>query len=306
MAIANYTHKSTLDGFNGGAYTAISGTNTGSYIIDNENTVPPHLPDTVNNLYVSDGNVSATGNDVYTGYALNGFPVMDSSGNGAGPFYVYHNGTIVDGGSGGTASSLAAFPLCFLKGTRILTANGEVAVENLQIGDQVVLDAITGRTEPVKFVFIDTFQHPFVVKYETYPICIKANAIADNIPCLDLYVSPDHALLVNGIFTNAFTLINGLSIYQVHSMPDKFEYYHIEMANHELVLAENVLAETFIDNVSRETFDNYAAYVALYPEEPCMQELDLPRAKAARQLPRAYKQALLERAQRLYPAIQAA
>lgn len=89
-------------------------------------------------------------------------------------------------------------------------------------------------------------------------------------------------------------------------MPETFTYYHILCENQEIVLAENTPAETFIDNVTMESFDNYAEYKKLYPKEWDMIELDIPRAKAWRQLPRAFKQTLLDRAQRLYPLAQAA
>ena len=53
--------------------------------------------------------------------------------------------------------------------------------------------------------------------------------------------------------------------------------------------------ETFIDNVSREQFDNYAEYQALYPNTRMMKELPLPRVKFKRQLPTMIKQRLESR-----------
>lgn len=108
--------------------------------------------------------------------------------------------------------------------------------------------------------------------------------------------------MVDGVFTQANALINGISIYQVETMPEEFTYYHIELENHELIMAEGVEAETYIDNVSRETFDNYEEYVALYgePTEE-MNELDMPRAKSVRQLPRKLKEKLHQRAVELFP-----
>ena len=52
-------------------------------------------------------------------------------------------------------------------------------------------------------------------------------------------------------------------------------------------MAEGAPAETFIDNVSRQSFDNHAEYEALYPNAAPMVELELPRVKFARQLPKA-------------------
>jgi hypothetical protein len=104
------------------------------------------------------------------------------------------------------------------------------------------------------------------------------------------------------IFAEASTLINGVSIYQVSEMPETFTYYHLLCDNQEIVLANNAPAETFIDNATMREFDNYADYAAMYPDVHEMIELDIPRAKAARQLPRALKQVLLNRAEKLFPS----
>jgi len=300
MATATYSDFSELGGFDDqtGEFNLLTHVFTSTITINEDHTTM----DADQTLSADDGILSASG-EVYTGYTYGGYPIVSANGT----YYLIHNDDVSDLSSGTyQATAVEEYVLCFLKDTHILTPNGEVAVQDLRIGDHVITDVASGRSEPVKFLFKDTFQFPFFNTWDAYPICIKAGACADNVPSRDLYVSPDHALLVNGIFTIAHALINGVSIYQVKSMPNQFEYYHIELANHALVLAENVLAETFIDNVTRETFDNYADYAALYPEEHFMEELDLPRAKSSRQLPRQFKQQLLDRAQMLYPVAKAA
>jgi len=51
-----------------------------------------------------------------------------------------------------------------------------------------------------------------------------------------------------------------------------------------MVCANGVPAETFIDNLSRRQFDNYAEFEALYPSAPMMTELEIPRVLFRRQL----------------------
>lgn len=58
-----------------------------------------------------------------------------------------------------------------------------------------------------------------------------------------------------------------------------------ETKEHEIILANGVPAETFIDNVSRRVFDNYAEFDALFGDVPEMEELPYPRAISARQVP---------------------
>jgi hypothetical protein len=73
----------------------------------------------------------------------------------------------------------------------------------------------------------------------------------------------------------------------------QFVYYHVEVADHSLILAEGVPAETFVDNVDRMAFDNWADHQALYGEQAPVAEMALPRAKSARQVPAATQARIL-------------
>jgi hypothetical protein len=72
-------------------------------------------------------------------------------------------------------------------------------------------------------------------------------------------------------------------------MGETYTVYHIETEEHEIILANGAPAETFIDNVSRRAFDNFAEFEALYGDVPEMEELPYPRAMSARQVPVAIK-----------------
>ncbi|MCB4770423.1 Hint domain-containing protein [Ancylobacter sp. Lp-2] len=75
-------------------------------------------------------------------------------------------------------------------------------------------------------------------------------------------------------------LVNGKTITRHTEMPKTFTYYHVELEDHSLILAEGVAAETFVDNVTRRRFDNWQE-----ASEAPVAEMDLPRVKSARQLP---------------------
>ena len=113
----------------------------------------------------------------------------------------------------------------------------------------------------------------------------------------DLRLSPDHAVLVDGALIQAGALVNGTSIVRETAVPKVFVYYHVELDDHSLILAENTPAETFIDNVDRLAFDNWAEHEALYPDGKQIEELPYPRAKARRQVPVQMRVRLAERAQ---------
>jgi hypothetical protein len=91
-------------------------------------------------------------------------------------------------------------------------------------------------------------------------------------------------VLFDGTLIHAKVLINGSTITQVTSWSGDLEYFHIETEDHELVFANGLQAETFIDNVCRSKFENHAEFEAMYPNAPMMTKLDLPRVKFRRQL----------------------
>ena len=172
-------------------------------------------------------------------------------------------------------------PHCFFAGTMIRAPHGEVAVETLRRGDPVCTQ--DGRIVPVDWLGVQTVSTIFTDKLRVLPIRIKAGALGENVPTRDLLVSPDHAILVEGALIQAGALINGSSIVRERNVPTTFTYYHVELDDHSLILAENTPAETFVDNVDRLGFDNWAEHQALYPEGKSISELPYPRAKSHRQ-----------------------
>jgi hypothetical protein len=198
-------------------------------------------------------------------------------------------------GSGGTYVFLSN-TVCFMPGTRILTPAGEVAVEALKAGDLVT--TAEGKSMPIRWVGRQTVSRVFADPLRVLPIRITQGALGDNMPSRDLLVSPDHALLIDGALIQAGALVNDTSIAREIMVPERFTYYHVELADHSLILAENTPAETFIDNIDRMAFDNWDEHDAL-PDAGDMQlvEMGYPRAKASRQVPRATRDRLARRAE---------
>ena len=184
--------------------------------------------------------------------------------------------------------------VCFVEGTTVATPSGEAAVETLARGDRVLTS--DGGDAPVLWVGRQTVSTTFADPLRTAPIRIKAGALGDAQPSRDLLVSPCHAVLVDGILVQAAALVNGASIVRETHTAETFTYYHVELEDHSLILAEGVPAETFIDNVERMAFDNWQEHVALYPAGRQIEESPLPRAQSARQVPASIKARLAERA----------
>jgi hypothetical protein len=192
---------------------------------------------------------------------------------------------------------------CFMAGTAVRTPSGDVAVETLKAGDLVTLS--DGRTAPVCWLGRQTVSVVFADPLRVLPIRIKAGALGGNLPARDLLLSPDHALLVDNVLIQAGALVNGISILRETTVPPVFTYYHVEVADHSLILAENTPAETFVDNVDRMGFDNWAEHEALVGDTAIV-EMEYPRAKSARQVPQATRARLAAIAEALFGTQQAA
>jgi Hint domain len=187
--------------------------------------------------------------------------------------------------------------LCFLGGTMITTPDGEAAVETLNAGD--LITTADGRTVPVRWIGINTVSTRFADLQRNMPVRITAGALGEGLPKRDLLVSPDHALFLDGVLVQANALLNDITIHRETRMPEVFRYYHVEMAAHDLILAEGVAAETFVDNVSRMAFDNWEEFMELCQGEPPTGEMAYPRAKSQRQVPEALRAYLAARVTQL-------
>ncbi len=173
--------------------------------------------------------------------------------------------------------------LCFYPGTHIATPDGETVVEALRAGGLV---RTANGPMQVLWVGQSHVHMRFADKLRALPIRITAGALGDGLPVRDLLLSPDHALFIDGILVQAAVLVNGVNIYREHDVPEQFTYYHVELASHELLWAEGVQTESFVDNVDRMHFHNWDDRNA--PAAP-IPEMPYPRAKSQRQLPASLK-----------------
>jgi len=177
---------------------------------------------------------------------------------------------------------------CFAAGTLIRTPTGDAAIETLAPGDLVT--QTDGSTAPVTWVGVQTVSTVFGNSLRVLPIRVTAGALGENMPQRDMLISPDHALFIGGILVQASALVNGETIFREHNIPERFTYYHVELPTHALIFAENTPVESFVDNVDRLAFDNWAEHEARLGALPPLREMPYPRAKSARQLPTTLRQ----------------
>lgn len=152
-----------------------------------------------------------------------------------------------------------------MRGTRIQTARGDVAVEDLAIGDRVA--CARGGQRTVTWLgrrLVDLSRHPDPPS--AWPVRLRRGALSNGVPSRDLLVSPDHALFLNGVLVPARVLLNGATV-----LPDpswqRLEYFHVALDGHDVLLAEGAPAESFPDRGSRAGFEGGPVLV-LHPVFP--------------------------------------
>jgi hypothetical protein len=153
-------------------------------------------------------------------------------------------------------------PPCFGAGTRVLSARGWVCVEDLVVGD--TLTTHSGQARPLIWIghrTVDCRRHPDPALVQ--PIRIQAGAFADTLPQRDVILSPDHALFIDGVLVPAKYLVNGATLRQ--EPVASVRYFHLELESHDVILAEGLPVETYLDTDNRHHFANGGAYVALHP-----------------------------------------
>jgi len=181
--------------------------------------------------------------------------------------------TVTSASGGGT--ELTEHPPCFAQGTRISTLRGDVAVEALREGDQV-MTLIANKPRRVAWI---GHRHTAVARHvlpsSVRPVRIKRHAFAQNLPTDDLCLSPQHAILVpdqNAVpmLVPVRHLLNGATI--VQEDVEHITYYHVELADnagaktHDVMHVHGIGAESFLDTGNRCAFENQDGPIRLFPD----------------------------------------
>ena len=143
-----------------------------------------------------------------------------------------------------TEAFITDAPVCYVAGTAILTPAGDVAVETIAAGDQVIA-VIDGErvARSVKWVghrtlVLDHYRNAA----ELAPIRIRRGALGEGMPARDLLVSPSHCMYLDSKLIPAKLLVNGMTIVRDDWIKAP-SYHHIQLEQHALLIAEGVEAE---------------------------------------------------------------
>jgi glycosyltransferase involved in cell wall biosynthesis len=177
-----------------------------------------------------------------------------------------------DGNVGSQITAVA----CFLKDTLISTKVRKIPVQELTIGDTIL--GADNHEHIIKWIGRRSYRQPF--KYSDrsiFPICICKSALSTDVPSANLYLSPEHCVLIENVLVPSKFLVNGESIRIVDDLTEIL-YYHIELESHDIILAEDTAVETFFNSGSREIFENHEEFQKMYAsQETPKKELRFPK-----------------------------
>jgi hypothetical protein len=218
-------------------------------------------------------------------------PRVAAAGNGQGGNGQGGNG---QGGNGQGGNGQGS---CFLKGTNIRTAAGDRKVEDLSPGD--LMPTMFGGTCPMRWIGRYSLKNNNQTKAWTkkmLPIRIARSALGFDVPCADLCVTREHALLIDGVLVTAGSLINGttITVYEPRDL-DELEFFHIKLEYHNVIYAAGAPCETL-----RTVEEGAIAGHLMTQEAPCAPLLSCTGAR--REIKSRFRSAIspwIDRRQRL-------
>jgi hypothetical protein len=168
--------------------------------------------------------------------------------------------------------------VCFRNGTLILTARGEIAVEDLRAGDMVITR--DHGPKPLRWIGSKALDAAVLQAFASLrPVRIRAGALGAGLPTRDLYVSQQHRVLVSSaiaqrmfgspeilVAAKHLTAIAGI---EIDDSCQPLSYFHLLFDQHEIVCSEGAQTESlFTGPEALKSVDPSARaeIIALFPE----------------------------------------
>ena len=219
----------------------------------------------INRLFIAPGTDLADASQQPGGLTLNRNQDIDLNGDGdtddpgeAGDNYFY-------------AGDYTASPTCFTPGARILTPRGEVAIEDLQVGD-LVLTADNGA-QPIRWIGrrrVPALGH-------LAPVTIAPGTFGDHGA---VTVSQNHRVMRDGaaielLFGDAEVLVAAKHLVDRRNVTLRqggtVDYIHLLFDDHQLIWANGLLSESLLpgcDDEDPARDAGSAEIIALFPDAP--------------------------------------
>ncbi len=198
--------------------------------------VPPNSGATLYDALSADGWVDTNGDGVYRNSAGT---LLDDTFTFAGVNII--NVEAVNG------------PPCFVHGTRIETARGAVAIEDLAVGDLVMTR--DNGLQPIRWIGRRVLSAQVLdAQPKLRPIRLRAGSLGQGVPSVDLLVSPQHRVLVRSaiaqrMFDAPEVLVAAKQLCQIDGIDVAedvagVEYVHMLFDRHEVVISNGAETES--------------------------------------------------------------
>ena len=168
--------------------------------------------------------------------------------------------------------------ICFTPGTRIATRKGEVCVEHLRPGDDILTR--DNGVQPLRSIGRRQVSAPeLACRPEWQPVLIREGALGPNQPERDMLISPNHRMLLRDeeaalLFEEREVLVAAKHLTDLPGVDrvkaaQGIEYIHLMFDQHEVVLADGAWSESFQpgqQSLGSICGDQRAELQALFPE----------------------------------------
>jgi hypothetical protein len=240
---------------------------TGTFAFVNPGT---SIASALNNVAIGDA-IELPGSSVASvTYGANSLTVVTSAGTTTFSNANYLAGSVPTGftavADAATGLQEITFQLCFCQGTLIRTPGGEVPVERLAVGDDVV--TWSGQTRRITWIGVGQVLATRGSRSAATPVIVRKGALGADMPHCDLRVTKGHSLLLDGALIPVEELINHRSILW-DDRAQEVSIYHVELATHDVLVANGAPAESYRDDGNRWLFRNANSGWGLAAQAPC-------------------------------------
>jgi hypothetical protein len=165
-----------------------------------------------------------------------------------------------------TPNALIDRVICFLAGTMIATPSGQRQVEQLAAGDLVI--TANGSVRPIVWLGTGRVLATRGRRNAATPVIVCKGALGPNVPYADLRVTKGHAFWFDGVLIPVEFLVNHRTILW-DDAAQEVSIYHIELATHDVLLANGAPAESYRDDGNRWLFHNANSGWGQAAKPPC-------------------------------------
>jgi hypothetical protein len=149
----------------------------------------------------------------------------------------------------------APSPVCFARGTMIATPRGEMPIELLSAGDMVMTSS--GKSVRLEWISLSHFSYAeMLFNKRVCPVLVPKNHFGPDKPHTDLWVSPQHRIVVRGwnvelALGEAEALVAAKHIIGQPGFPTEVwrsgvDYFHLLLDHHDVLVSNGLESESML------------------------------------------------------------